>query len=160
MDNYREKQREFKKNLDTILRYDYYFNGINPSKEALENHREMIKKSLKTINIKYSKYPTSLQNKTNFNLLKEKYKIKDHEIGNVNLETKINLLEFSTRTRNCIYAGLLDIFRINKYKESVTVRDLLMFSEKDIKSIRNAGKAVLSEIKEKLSSRGYSLRKQ
>jgi len=149
--------KEYRKDLDEILKYDEHFNGLNPSKESLENHREMIKKSLSSVRKDYDRQPIDWRDKMAFDRLVNKYKIEGYEINNLTPESKMSELGFSTRTYNCLSAAPWNVFRKDIPRNAITIGDLLMFSEEDILGLRNMGKPGLNEVKEKLSKIGYSL---
>ena len=73
-----------------------------------------------------------------YEVIKEKHKREDMQIGNLNL---------STRTKRCLINNNIN-----------NIYDLENFSEKDLKHIRNLGQKSIAEIKDKLKEHGLSLR--
>jgi len=67
--------------------------------------------------------------------------------GQGTLDTRIEELDFSVRTYNCL-----------KKANVLTVGELALMSEVDLMNIRNFGKKSLTEVKEKLSTMGLSLK--
>jgi DNA-directed RNA polymerase subunit alpha len=66
--------------------------------------------------------------------------------GSGALDARIEELDFSVRTYNCL-----------KKANVLTIGDLLQISESELMQIRNFGKKSLTEVKEKLASLGLSV---
>lgn len=73
----------------------------------------------------------------------------EEEAENIELEKRVEDLDFSVRSYNCL-----------KRSDIHTVKQLVGFSEKDLLNIRNFGQKSIDEVKAKLASMGLGLRQE